>query len=654
MKSLFFYLLQVVACSGVLYAYYHFFLRNKRFHQYNRYFLLATVMISIILPFVKIPVYFDSSTASPVLVKTWTIIASTDFEEEPGGGAHNYLSGFISLRTFVYSLYLVIGLLLLLRFIASILKVVRLYRHSEKKTVHEIKFIDTDEPSAPFSFFSWLFWNRRIDLHSVTGQQVLRHELFHIRQQHSWDVTALETASILFWLNPFFHLIKKEIRAIHEFLADQHAVQQSSKWDYAELLVMQALGSRHSNVTNPFFNNQIKRRIAMLTNSSKPGYQYLRKLMVLPMAAVIVLLFAFTYKRHGSHDNARLAEPVTIVIDAAHGGNDPGVKSPGNEFSEAALSLEIAKTIQSMAAGYNVNVVMTRETNELPGGATNKEDGLKNRVAIVNKTKPFALLSIHLNSRTGGESFQEEHSGIEAYVSGKRNDENGKRLASIILDQLSGVYKTRQELRIRPDQGIWVLDKAECAAILLELGFIDNRKDVEFFRTKANQEEIARKILSSIVNFKSKEFSMAAAIDTIPKKNRTTTRAGAQPTDNIVFEKTEIEASYDGGSTAWKKFLDENLNTKVPLERNAPQGHYTVFLQFIVDRHGAISEIKPLTNYGFGMEDEAIRVIKKSPNWLPAVQNGKKVTAYKKQPFNFIVSKNGKRPGAATVIPNNS
>ena len=84
--------------------------------------------------------------------------------------------------------------------------------------------------------------------------------------------------------------MKKELKAIHEFLADRFAVTENTKWEYAELLLMHALQTRNSLV-NPFFHNQIKRRIAMITNSSKPGSQYLRKLMVLPFAALLILLF---------------------------------------------------------------------------------------------------------------------------------------------------------------------------------------------------------------------------------------------------------------------------------------------------------------------------------------------------------------------------
>lgn len=105
--------------------------------------------------------------------------------------------------------------------------------------------------------------------------------------------------------------------------------------------------------------------------------------------------------------------------------------------------------------------------------------------------------------------------------------------------------------------------------------------------------------------------------------------------ENKVFTKVEIEASFAGD---WSNFLRRNLNADVAVQGGAPPGQYTVIIQFIVDKEGNISDVKPLTSHGYGMEDEAMRVIKKAPKWNPAVQNGRQVKAYRKQPITFVIS----------------
>ena len=108
--------------------------------------------------------------------------------------------------------------------------------------------------------------------------------------------------------------------------------------------------------------------------------------------------------------------------------------------------------------------------------------------------------------------------------------------------------------------------------------------------------------------------------------------------ENKIFEKVEIEASFKGGEGAWRKYLERNLNGNTPVDNGAPEGTYTVYVQFVVSKDGSISDVRPLTNHGYGMEQEAVRVIKKGPAWTPAVQNGRSVNAYRKQPITFQVT----------------
>lgn len=100
----------------------------------------------------------------------------------------------------------------------------------------------------------------------------------------------------------------------------------------------------------------------------------------------------------------------------------------------------------------------------------------------------------------------------------------------------------------------------------------------------------------------------------------------------------EIEAEFPGGAKEWEKFLKRNLQPDVAVDNNAAPGRYTVYIQFIVDKEGKVSDMKPLTAHGYGMEEEAIRVLRKATTWRPANQNGRAVKAYRKQPITFVVA----------------
>lgn len=104
-----------------------------------------------------------------------------------------------------------------------------------------------------------------------------------------------------------------------------------------------------------------------------------------------------------------------------------------------------------------------------------------------------------------------------------------------------------------------------------------------------------------------------------------------------VLEKVDVEAKFTGEG-GWTRFVQQNLSMEGPMKRNAPKGTYQVVVQFVIDTEGRITQIKPLTNFGYGMEDEVVRIIKKSrKQWQPAMQNGIPVKAYRKQPITFVI-----------------
>ena len=298
---------QMIVCSGILYANYYILLRNNRFHSYNRYYLLAAVVLSILVPFMHIPVEFGTNHAKPAVIwQTLTAISSVTENKHIQIGPQG-VSTLLTSKNVLVLFYVAIGSIIFARFITAIIFIRKLLRKYEAEQTANIYFVNTAEPRTPFSFFKWLFWNNKIELQSENGQQIFRHELFHIQQKHSWDLAFLELTTAVFWINPFFHLVKKEVKTIHEFLADEFATKENDKWNYAELLLIRVLDSSSHRLVNPFFHNQIKRRIAMITSSKTPKYQFFRKLMILPTAALVIALFAFKIK---TYSDKTIPEPI--------------------------------------------------------------------------------------------------------------------------------------------------------------------------------------------------------------------------------------------------------------------------------------------------------------------------------------------------------
>lgn len=107
--------------------------------------------------------------------------------------------------------------------------------------------------------------------------------------------------------------------------------------------------------------------------------------------------------------------------------------------------------------------------------------------------------------------------------------------------------------------------------------------------------------------------------------------------NNRIFEKVESEAEYPGGTAEWTKFLQKKLSGFNPADNGAIAGRYQAVVRFIVAKDGSVSDIKAETKFGYGMEQQVIKMIGESGKWMPAMQNGKPVNAYRRQPVTFMV-----------------
>ena len=124
----------------------------------------------------------------------------------------------------------------------------------------------------------------------------------------------------------------------------------------------------------------------------------------------------------------------------------------------------------------------------------------------------------------------------------------------------------------------------------------------------------------------------------VPVENETTSsNADDEETDKI-FTSVQIQSTFPGGSAEWVKFLSRTLNRDLPVENGAPTGRYAVTVSFVVSRDGSLSDVKAENDPGYGTAAEAVRVIRKGPNWIPASQNGRNVIYRHRQAIVFQVT----------------
>ena len=280
MEAILLYIGKMILCSGVLFSYYQLFLRDRTFHHYNRFYLVGVLLVSLVLPLLKID-YFTIEVDSSMY------ILLSKFQNFNTANTENH--DYIYLQYAAYALGLV-SFFFLAKLGYGIVKIIQFKRTFSEECIQGIKFYQTNLLDAPFSFFRNLFWKDTILLQSDLGRQILKHEMVHIEQKHSIDKLLSEVLVAVFWFNPFFHIIKKEISLIHEYLADKKSVKNSDTKAFAQMLLASHFSGKVLPATSPFLSSNLKKRLKML-QKPKTKYSYARRLFALP----ILFVMAFAY-----------------------------------------------------------------------------------------------------------------------------------------------------------------------------------------------------------------------------------------------------------------------------------------------------------------------------------------------------------------------
>jgi hypothetical protein len=288
-----YYLLEANLYLAIFYCFYCLFLQNETFYNSNRYFLLIATLASFVLPvlqigFLKLPIQQDLIPTSEVRLREANV-------------AVNWL----------YISYLIIACCFAFKLCLNIYSILKIWFTAKRYTTGDITLVEINGETTAFSFFNLLF----IHPEFVHQPSVLKHEMVHIKQRHSFDVLFFELIQVICWFNPTLYFLKKEIKLLHEYIADDITTSNDvQKHEYALFLIQNSFGIKVQPITNQIFNQSIlKRRINMLNKKRTAGWARLRLLLAVPLAGAMLCTstMAFT-KDYGYVD--LLPEKSNIAI----------------------------------------------------------------------------------------------------------------------------------------------------------------------------------------------------------------------------------------------------------------------------------------------------------------------------------------------------
>ncbi len=338
------YLLETGICLSLLYLAYWVFLRKETYFNFNRLFLVGSIVLALAVPLLHLSISITqgSSLESPALgvlkfrqsYGEFIRYMDADFGTEPGlrhtsgrtgsgertnekgliptGTRHGNsevlselqvdtgdTSGLlkISLSDILIIIYIGGVVYFFVRFVYLVIRLYLLAKRNRVSRQDGFRMVEIEEEISPFSFFRFLFINYG-SFNDSELMHVLEHEKAHIRQRHTTDHLFAHGLAVFQWFNPFAWQVRKALKSTHEYIADRQVIEKGfERIDYQALLLKQVIGYHSVELVNNFNLKPIKNRIAMM-NKTKSGLPAkLKATLVAPFALLIFFLFAdFTMK----------------------------------------------------------------------------------------------------------------------------------------------------------------------------------------------------------------------------------------------------------------------------------------------------------------------------------------------------------------------
>lgn len=478
MQAFFLFLFKSIVTAGIFFAYYWLFLKDRKLNRFNRFYLLASVGLSLVVPLLHFEWYRIASTQSDMTFKVLQVLNAEGGEETVVKSS----SSLFTVQNMAIAIYALAGITVLGILIAKVWWVYQLKHNNVVSNEQGFKLILTENCRAPFSFLNNLFWRSDIDMNTETGRQILTHELTHIREQHTLDKLFVQVVAAVLWLNPFYWLVLRELSNIHEFIADEAALQEEDTEAFAVMILQSHYHRTLINVIQPFFYSPIKRRLAMLTQPKKTNYSRLRRLLFLPVCCVPLFLFSF---RVVDAPAEKAKHKARIIVDAGHGGDDAGGTGV-NGLKEKDLTLALTEKLMALSGQYNLEMASTRTDDH--------SITLEKRVDISNRESPDLFISVHVNKQ----GSEQKPADYEVYVSEKNGQfAESKEFASAMISSLQAEGLTPQ----LGQRHLAVLTYNSAPAILIECGDIDNARQMALLTDKKKQEQFCRNILKGVVRY---------------------------------------------------------------------------------------------------------------------------------------------------------
>lgn len=589
------YLLQVNIYLIIFYCFYKLLLNKETYFGLNRLYLVSSGIFSLAIPFLRFELFSEKIVSNKLyvsvseintVVSNYAVLPQTQEQYDWG--------------RLIVIIYILGAFIYFLSFLYQLFTINQLFNKPAE--------------NGAFSFL-----NRKSVAANLPERATIDlHEDIHVKQLHSLDVIFFEIIGIITWFNPVIYAYKKTIKNIHEYLADEAAAKfQGDKETYAMLLLSQALGIKPNSLTNGFASKSlIKKRIFMLHKQRSKKIAVLKYGIFIPLFALAVVLSSATIRKN----NQILAVAEKITLENAKAIVNQVFNNPTEIIDLTTTDL---KTENLLAQNVTLNTnsefnanAFTDFFNYIAATIKYPEAAARKRIqgnTIVNFTvKNGRVIDVIPQVELGSGCEQEVENSILSFNSNIAQDGKYSLKVAFKLENANSEFK---------NEGLTALDPYHELQTITVNGFVN--------KEKFNQDKAALEAYNNLP-----ALAVNEADNTIENKASNYISMSSPPL-------------FIGGMDKLNTFLESSIVYPSDAVDNEIQG--VVIVNFTVEKDGSLSNIKTDKKLGFGIDEEAIRVLKLTKKWYPATQNGKAVSVAYSMPIKFSFEQ-PKKASKGTII----
>lgn len=487
-------------------------------------------------------------------------------------------------------IYLIGAFLFLLHFLFQLFKINQL-------------FSNADENDA-FSFL-----NRKTVANDLPERATVDlHEDIHIKQLHTLDVIFFEILAIITWFNPIIYFYKKAVKNIHEYLADEAAANfQGDKEQYSLLLLSHAFGVKPNNLTNGFLTkSMIKKRIYMLHKQRSTKVAVLKYGLFVPLFALTLILSSATIRK-----NQRILEVAeSIPLNNV------------NEFVTQAIEspLSVVNLVPPPAPTQKVEVITNPKTESAVFANQTSDTEASDKATLWNGFYK------HL-----GNNIKYPTSAVKMALQG-----NTVINFTVKSGKIMNAYAQNELGEGCDDEVINAISNYDDF-----FGMDGNYSIKVTFKLEGAETNIKNQQVSTTDNYA--DLNNIVITGFLPKKE--------EVSDQSIYNFVSMSSppNYPGGVFKFYEYLSKNIKYPTMAADNEIEGN--VFVSFVVEKDGSLTDIKVDRRLGYGTDEEALRVLKMSKRWNPGMQNGRPVRVKYNIPIKFSLEAE-RRENKANVVSN--